>query len=119
MQRVVALATILVCAACGGQTVADPCTIRINVIEISNIPINATRTVEADVTVRAGTCNDSAKDLSWKSSRPEVAEITASTDSSATVAGRRAGSSTIVAYLTRTPSVRDSISVNVVTITEN
>lgn len=119
MRRLLGLATIVICAACGDQSVADPCTIRINVIETTNIQVNTTRTIEADVDVRAGICSDTAKELSWGSSKADIAQIVSFSNNKATITGRRAGSSTITAWLTRTPSVRDSISVNIVSPVDN
>lgn len=119
MRRLLGLATIVICAACGDQSVADPCTIRVNVIETTNIQVNASRNIEADVDVRAGVCSQSDKDLSWASSKDDIAQIVSFSNTGATITGKRAGSSTISAWLTRTPSVRDSISVNIVSPVDN
>lgn len=120
MRRTLGLATVVFLAACGGdQSAVEPCTIRVNVIEIPNVQVNATRLIDADVEVRAGTCSPGELDLSWASSKPDIAQITASSNEGATITGRRAGSSTISAWLTRSPSVRDSISVNIVNPVDN
>lgn len=119
MRRLAGLAAALLCAGCAEQSVADPCTIRVDVSDVPNLQINTTRNIDVDVIVRSGNCTNTDKDLSWMSTRPQIAELTSTNNSGATVFAKQPGSTTIVAWLTRGPSTRDSISVNVVAPTDN
>lgn len=118
MRRFIAPVMIVLAAACAGQDTVDPCTVRVNVIDTPNMFVGNTRIVEADVTVRAGFCGAAETELSWNVVRTEVAEITASSDSTATLRAKRAGNTYVVARLSRTPTVRDSILVNVIAATD-
>jgi len=117
MRRLIAPVLILL-AACAGQDTVDPCTVRINVIDTPNMFVGNTRVVEADVTVRSGFCGSAETEVAWNVVRTEVAEITASSDSTATIRAKRAGSTYLVARLVRTPAVRDSTFVNVIAVTD-
>jgi hypothetical protein len=117
MRRLIA-PVLIVLAACAGQDTVDPCTVRINVIDTPNMFVGNTRVVEADVTVRAGFCGAAETEVAWNVVRTEVAEITASSDSSATIRAKRAGQTYLIARLARTPSVRDSTFLNVIAATD-
>jgi hypothetical protein len=120
MRRLAGLATVLlVCAACAEQSVADPCTIRLNMAEVPNIQVNNSRAIAVDVDVRSGTCSNTDKELTWSSSKPLVAQLTATTNTSATVLAKAPGTSVVAAWLTRGPSTRDSIIVTVTAPTDN
>ncbi|MGQ0560372.1 MAG: hypothetical protein ACT443_00705 [Gemmatimonadota bacterium] len=118
MRRFLALSAALLSITCGGQTTADPCTIRVNVLAVETAFVGNLRTVEADVTIRSGTCGAAETELAWESKSADVAEIVSFTDSSAVVRAKKVGSSTIVAWLVRTPTVRDSVGFSVVSLVD-
>ena len=120
MRRLAGLATVLlVCGACAEQSVADPCTIRLNMAEVPSIQVNGSRNIALDLDVRSGTCSNTDKEVTWASSKPLVAELTSSNNNGATVLAKAPGSSIVSAWLTRGPSTRDSITVTVTAPADN
>ncbi|MGQ0814546.1 MAG: hypothetical protein ACT4O1_08775 [Gemmatimonadota bacterium] len=113
MRHLYALGAALIMVGCAGQTTADPCQLRVNVLETSDANVGNTREVIAEVEVRSGVCGLRDKELSWRSSRTDIADISSTTDSSALVVAKKAGVATITGFLTRTPAVKDSISLTV------
>jgi hypothetical protein len=119
MRRLAGLAILLVCAACAEQSVADPCTIRLNLPDVPNTQVNASRTIALDLDVRSGTCSNTDREVTWASSKPLVAELTSSNNNGATFLAKSAGSSVVSVWLTRGPSTRDSVTVNVTAPADN
>jgi len=119
MRRLAGLAIVFVCAACADQSVADPCTIRLNMTDVPNIQVNASRTIAIDVSVRSGTCSDTVLELWLASSKPLVAQLISTNNNGATDFAKAPGSSIVSAWLTRGPSTRDSIIVNVTAPSDN
>jgi len=99
----------LLFAACsGGQSTTDPCVRTIDVLDAPAILVSATTTVHATVKNKSGSCSGN-EPVSWVSSNSQSAEILSATDSTASVRGKAAGKPNIVAFLSRFPTVRDSI----------
>lgn len=118
MRRIILFSALVLAAGCGGQSTTDPCTIRVNVIDAANAYPGNVVSVDADVTVRAGTCAEAEKQLSWLSKSTDVAEVVSSNSEGAELRAKKAGTTTVVAWLTRTPSVRDSILFTVLAVVD-
>lgn len=109
MGRLPRLCGLFLCLSCAGQSDSTaPCVRTLDVIDAPTVIVNSTATIRATVKNKSGKCSGS-EPVSWSSSNTASAEIVSSTDSTAVVRGKAAGKPTIVAFLTRIPSVRDSI----------
>ena len=120
MRRLLILSAALFAGACAGQSTTDPCIMKLDVQDVTSVPVGGTRTVLTELGRKSGTCPSVIKgSLTWSTDNPSIATLLASNDSTATVKGIKAGTAIITAWLSLTPSVRDSINVTVVPPVDN
>jgi hypothetical protein len=118
MRRLLLASAVLFSAACAGQS-TDPCVMKLDVNEVANIQLATTATAHAKLQPKSGSCSSTLKgSLTWNSSNTAVLSILTSNDSTASLRGLKAGTSILSAWLTRTPTIRDSVTVSVVTATD-
>ena len=112
------VAMVLLTASCAGQ-VSEPCVLHISVVTTPTIIIGTTKTVAAEKSVINGKCTfPTNAHLTWSTSNANVLSLLGSTDSTASIRALKAGSATVSAWLTLTPSVRDSLVMTAVTPTD-
>lgn len=120
MRLVFPVTALLLFAACeGSDSVAEPCVMELQLTAPEPVRVGGTRIVEADLNERSGNCSDIDTDLTWRSSQVDVIDVTTTTETSATIVARRVGSSTITAWMARTPAVRDSVTIPVGPLVDN
>lgn len=119
MRRLLFASVVLFSTACAGQS-TDPCVMKLDVKDLANVQLATTATAHAQLQAKSGSCSSGALkgSLTWASSSPTVLSILTSNDSTASLRALKTGSSILSAWLTLTPSVRDSVTVNVVTPTD-
>jgi hypothetical protein len=118
MRYLIAVSVAVLTAACGGQTISDPCLRKLNVEDVADVTRGGTAVVHATITDQTGNCTTADAALSWSSSRPTIGDIVSSDNSSATVRALAVGHTTITAWFTHSPTTRDSTSVGVVAPTD-
>lgn len=118
MRRYVLLTLTALAAACAGQDSAEPCVRRLDILDSNNMRVGTQDTLRASVSAASGTCNGKEA-VSWQSVNTNTVEILSATDSSVIIRGKNTGTGTVVAFLTRITSVRDTVVFTVSVPTDN
>ncbi|HUP88622.1 MAG TPA: hypothetical protein VM100_04710 [Longimicrobiales bacterium] len=119
LRKLAGMGLVVFAGACGGgQDTAEPCVWRLDVLGGANLNVGASVTLRSAISTRSGTCTGK-EPVSWITNNPTNAEIFTSNDSTAVIRGKNTGSATIVAFLTRIPTVRDSTTFQVVIPKDN
>lgn len=104
---------MVLCVGCAKQTTAADCVLKVDVLDAPSLQLGSTRTVSVETGVKSGDCPSANFDLTWSVLNVNIVDLVNSNNTSASLVAKKAGSTYLVAWLTRTPTVRDSIQVSV------